>query len=63
MFQVIFIFSDWILIIASLIENSASILEKYKSLKEFIEILKDVSLKLILKGEASISHCLPICWF
>ena len=32
-----------------------------KSPKEFIEISKDVSLRLILKEKGGNQHCLPIC--
>ena len=45
-------------------ENATSILERDKTLsKEFKEILKDVSLRLILKDKCGKQHCLPICWF
>ena len=34
-----------------------------KSLKEFKEIWKDVSLKIILKDKSGKQHCLPFCSF
>ena len=45
-------------------ENATSIVERGKTLsKEFKEILKDVSLRLILKDKRGKQHCLPISWF
>ena len=44
------------------LETSTSILERQKP-KEFKEIWKDVSLRLILKDKGRKKHCLPICWF
>ena len=37
--------------------------EETKPPKEFKEIWKDVSLRLILKGKGGKKHCLPIFWF